>query len=102
MACTAFQMGQDEVVELADKINYLGNNTVCFSSKISDVVRRIGHWLHWRYCKRRIGALGASMVGAGTESDVVVICIKNLMLGMVVGNQLQKLAENLDKLGQHN
>lgn len=34
---TAFKMGQTDVVALADKINYLGNNTAASADKISDV-----------------------------------------------------------------
>ena len=98
---TAFQMGQDEVVELADKINYLGNNTAASAPKISDVVRRIGPLGSiGGIASGEIAALGASMVGAGTESDVAATGIKNLMLGMVVGNQATKTqAELFDRLG---
>ena len=98
---TAFQMGQDEVVELADKINYLGNNTAASAPKISDVVRRIGPLGSiGGIASGEIAALGASMVGAGTDSDVAATGIKNLMLGMVVGNQATKTqAELFDRLG---
>lgn len=98
---TAFQMNQTQVVELADKINYLGNNTAASASKISDVVRRIGPLGSiGGIASGEIAALGASMVGAGTEADVAATGIKNLMLGMVVGNQATKTqAEMFDKLG---
>ena len=39
---TAFRMGQDDVVVLADKINYLGNTGPANVQKISEVVNRIG------------------------------------------------------------
>lgn len=39
---TAFKMGQDEVVVLADKVNYLGNTTAASAPLISDVVTRVG------------------------------------------------------------
>lgn len=39
---TAFKMNQTEVVDLADKINYLGNTTAASAPLISDVVTRIG------------------------------------------------------------
>lgn len=98
---TAFQMNQTQVVELADKINYLGNNTAASAPKISDVVRRIGPLGSiGGIASGEIAALGASMVGAGTEADVAATGIKNLMLGMVVGNQATKTqAEMFDKLG---
>lgn len=98
---TAFQMNQTQVVELADKINYLGNNTAASAPKISDVVRRIGPLGSiGGIASGEIAALGASMVGAGTEADVAATGIKNLMLGMVVGNQATKTqTEMFDKLG---
>ena len=39
---TAFNMGQKDVEELADKINHLGNNTAASALPISEVVTRIG------------------------------------------------------------
>ena len=39
---TAFNMTQDEVAGLADKINYLGNTGPANAKKISDIVTRIG------------------------------------------------------------
>ncbi|SUH36871.1 transglycosylase [Salmonella enterica subsp. enterica] len=39
---TAFKLTQEEVVVLADKINYLGNTGPANAKKISDIVTRIG------------------------------------------------------------
>lgn len=98
---TAFQMNQTQVVELADKINYLGNNTAASAPKISDVVRRIGPLGSiGGIASGEIAALGASMVGAGTEADVAATGIKNLMFGMVVGEEATKTQVAMfDKLG---
>ena len=75
---TAFQMNQTQVVELADKINYLGNNTAASAPKISDVVRRIGPLGSiGGIASGEIAALGASMVGAGTEADVAATGLTN-------------------------
>ena len=88
---TAFKMNQVEVVDLADKINYLGNNTAASAPKISDVVRRIGPLGEiGGVASGEIAALGASMVGAGIESEVAATGIKNLILGMVAGEGATK------------
>lgn len=39
---TAFKMGQSDVIELADKVNYLGNTTAASAPLISDVITRVG------------------------------------------------------------
>ena len=88
---TAFKMNQDQVIELADKINYLGNTTAASAPKISDVVRRIGPLGEiGGVASGEIAALGASMVGAGIESEVAATGIKNFILGMVAGEGATK------------
>lgn len=88
---TAFRMNQAEVIELADKINYLGNTTAASAPKISDVVRRIGPLGDiGGVASGEIAALGASMVGAGIESEVAATGIKNMILGLVAGEGATK------------
>lgn len=88
---TAFKMSQPEVVELADKINFLGNNTAASAPKISDVVRRIGPLGEiGGVASGEIAALGASMVGTGVESEVAATGIKNMILGLVSGEGATK------------
>lgn len=88
---TAFKMNQAEVVELADKINYLGNTTAASAPKISDVVRRIGPLGDiGGVASGEIAALGASMVGAGIETEVAATGIKNMILGLVAGEGATK------------
>lgn len=88
---TAFKMNQSQVVELADKINYLGNTTAASAPLISDVVRRIGPLGEiGGVASGEIAALGASMVGAGVESEVAATGIKNMILGMVAGESATK------------
>lgn len=83
---TAFAMDQDKVVELADKINYLGNTTAASAPLISDVVTRIGPLgAVGGMASGEIAALGASMIGAGIQSEIAATGIKNLILGMTVG-----------------
>lgn len=88
---TAFQMGQSDVVALADKINYLSNNTASTAAQISDVVTRIGPLGEvGGMASGEIAALGASMVGSGVQSEVAATGIKNLILGMTAGAGVTK------------
>ncbi|WP_295157123.1 phage tail tape measure protein [Selenomonas sp. AE3005] len=98
---TAFKMGQDDVVNLADKINYLGNTTAASAPLISDVVTRIGPLGEiGGVASGEIAALGASMVGTGVQSEVAATGIKNLILGMVAGEGATKSqAAAFKKLG---
>ena len=83
---TAFQMSQPEVVELADKINYLGNTTAASAPKISDVVSRIGPLGEvGGVASGQIAALGASMVAANVPSEVAATGIKNMILALTKG-----------------
>lgn len=88
---TAFKMNQEEVVALADKVNYLGNTTAASAPLISDVVTRIGPLGEvGGVASGEIAALGASMVGVGIPSEVAATGIKNLVLGMAAGEGATK------------
>ena len=88
---TAFKMNQDEVIALADKINYLGNTTAASAPLISDVVTRIGPLGEvGGVASGEIAALGASIVGVGVQSEIAATGIKNLILGMTQGNKASK------------
>ncbi len=88
---TAFKMGQDDVNQLADKINYLGNTTAASAPLISDVVTRIGPLGEvGGVASGEIAALGASMVGAGIQSEVAATGLKNMILTLVSGEGATK------------
>lgn len=88
---SAFDLNQDGVVALADKINYLGNTTAASAPLISDVVTRIGPLGEiGGLASGEIAALGASMIETGTQSDVAATGIKNLILGMAAGEGATK------------
>lgn len=88
---TAFKMNQEEVVALADKVNYLGNTTAASAPLISDVVTRIGPLGKvGGVASGEIAALGASMVGVGIPSEIAATGIKNLILGMSAGEGATK------------
>lgn len=92
---TAFKMGQSDVVALADKINYLGNTTAASAPLISDVVTRIGPLGSiGGVASGEIAALGASMVGAGINSEIAATGIKNMILSLVSGSGATKTQAN--------
>ena len=88
---TAFKMSQPEVIALADKINYLGNKTAATASQISDVVTRIGPLGSiGGVASGEIAAMGASIVGAGINSEMAATGIKNFILGLTAGETVTK------------
>lgn len=88
---TAFNINQNDVELLADKVNYLSNNTAASAPLISDVVTRIGPLgAVGGMASGEIASLGASLVGAGIQSDVAATGIKNLILTMVAGESATK------------
>lgn len=88
---TAFKMNQTEVVDLADKINYLGNTTAASAPLISDVVTRIGPLGEvGGVAAGEIAALSASMVGSGIQSDVAATGLKNMILALTAGESATK------------
>jgi TP901 family phage tail tape measure protein len=97
----AFRMNQQQVVALADQINYLGNTTAASAPKISEVVRRIGPLGEvGGAAAGQIAALGATMVSAGITEEVAATGIKNLILGLTAGEGATKSqAEAFKALG---
>ena len=91
----AFKMTQSEVIDLADKINYLGNTSGAKAPLISDVVTRIGPLGEiGGVASGEIAALGASMIGTGVQSEIAATGIKNLILGLVAGEGATKAQAN--------
>ncbi|WP_151806618.1 phage tail tape measure protein [Acinetobacter bereziniae] len=88
---TAFRMNQDEVVELTDKINYLGNNTPAAAKAIMDIVQRIGPLGEvGGFASGSIAALGATLRGMGISEEIAATGIKNTMLALVAGESATK------------
>ncbi|HHA2409300.1 TPA: phage tail tape measure protein [Stenotrophomonas maltophilia] len=98
---TAFRMGQDDVVVLADKINYLGNTGPASVQKISDVVNRIGALGEVAGLgSGPLAALGATVAGMGIESEVSATGIKNMLLTLSSGEAAtSRQVAAFDKLG---
>lgn len=88
---TAFRMTQDEVVGLADKINYLGNTGPANAAAISDVVTRIGPLGEVAgVASGEIAALGATISGMGVAPEVAATGIKNFMKALTAGGAATK------------
>ncbi|HBL9985799.1 TPA: phage tail tape measure protein, partial [Salmonella enterica subsp. enterica serovar Fomeco] len=80
---TAFKLTQEDVVVLADKINYLGNTGPANAKKISDIVTRIGPLGGVAgVASGEIAAMGATIAGMGVESEIASTGIKNFMLSL--------------------
>ncbi len=88
---TAFKMTQKEVVDLADKINFLGNTGAAKANQISEVVTRIGPLGEVAgVSSAQIAALGATIVGTGTDTAVASTGLKNFMLTLTAGASATK------------
>lgn len=88
---TAFKLGQDEVVALADKINYLGNTGPANARQISDIVTRIGPLGEVAgLASGQIAAMGATLAGMGIGEEIAATGMKNFMLALTAGTSATK------------
>ncbi|EBP2593524.1 phage tail tape measure protein, partial [Salmonella enterica] len=88
---TAFKLTQEDVVVLADKINYLGNTGPANAKKISDIVTRIGPLGEIAgVASGEIAALGATIAGMGVEPEIAATGIKNFMKALTAGGAATK------------
>ncbi len=91
---TSFRMGQKEVVDLADKINFLSNNGAATAKQISSIVTNIGPLGEVAgLASGEIAAMGATLAGIGVAEDKAATGMKNFMLAMTAG----KAATNTQK-----
>ncbi|EDN4842367.1 phage tail tape measure protein [Salmonella enterica subsp. enterica serovar Gaminara] len=81
---TAFRLTQEDVVVLADKINYLGNTGPANAKKISDIVTRIGP------LGGVAGVASGEIAAMGVESEIASTGIKNFMLSLTAGKSATK------------
>lgn len=98
---TSFTLTQDEVVTLADKINYLGNKSAANTQQISEIVTKIGPLGEVAgLANGEIAALGATLVAVGVQEDVAATGIKKVMTTMTAGSAATKRQKAvLDQLG---
>ncbi|KAF1719796.1 phage tail tape measure protein [Pseudoxanthomonas wuyuanensis] len=88
---TAFRMNQDAVVQLADRINYLGNTGPANVRQISEVVNRIGALGEVAGLQSGpLAALASTVAGMGIQSEVSATGIKNMLLTLASGSAATK------------
>ncbi len=88
---TAFDMGQQGVVELADKINHLGNTGPANTKQISGIVTAIGALGGVAGLNTgQIAAMGATLAGVGVQEEVAATGMKNFMLALTAGSAATK------------
>lgn len=87
----AFRMTQPQVNALADKINYLGNNTAASAKDIMEIVQRIGPLGEVAgAASGSIAAMGATLRGMGVQNEIAATGIKNLLLNLSAGKAATK------------
>lgn len=98
---TSFGLSQEQVVELADKINYLGNTSAANAQQISSIVTKVGPLGEVAgFANGEIAALGATLVAVGVQEDVAATGIKKVMTTMTAGSAATKRQQAvLDSLG---
>lgn len=98
---TSFGLSQKQVVELADKINYLGNTSAANAQQISEIVTKVGPLGEVAgFATGEVAALGATLVAVGVSEDVAATGIKKVMTTMTAGNAATKRQTMvLDRLG---
>ena len=98
---TAFKMNQEQVVGLADKINYLSNTSAASAPKIAGVVTSVGPLGDVAgVTSGDIAALATSMISVGVGEEIAATGIKNLMVNMTKGSSATKKQQQaFSKLG---
>ena len=87
----AFGMTQDQMNVLADKINYLGNNTAASAKDILEITQRIGPLGSVAgAASGSIAAMGATLRGMGVQNEIAATGIKNLLLSLTAGASATK------------
>lgn len=96
---TAFQLSQNDVVVLADQINYLGNTSSEKAIKLAEIVTNIGSLGQIANLSAAdIAAMGAAMTKV--NSSVASTGIKNVIKAMTAGTSATKRqAEGFDRIG---
>lgn len=95
---SAFRMTQPQVNALADKINFLGNNTAASAKDIMEIVQRIGPLGEVAgAASGSIAAMGATLRGMGVQNEIAATGIKNLLLNLSAGKAATKAQKEVFK-----
>ncbi|MGS1116870.1 phage tail tape measure protein [Castellaniella sp. UC4442_H9] len=95
---TSFKLTQPQVVDLADKVNFLSNNTAASAQQISAIVTRIGPLGSVAgLASGEIAAMGATLAGIGVNEEQASTGLKNFMLAMTSGRAATKTQQQVFK-----
>ena len=79
------------LIELTDKMNYLGNTTGASAAKITDFVNRTGNIGKLAgFSADKVAAIGASLIEQGMDADVAATGAKKVFSAMTKGNAVTK------------
>lgn len=82
---------QNQVVQLADQINYLGNTGPTTAANITDVVTRVGSLGQIAgFTASDVAALGSTIGSAGIQSEVAATAIKKVFTTLASGQKMTK------------
>lgn len=82
---------QNQVVQLADQINYLGNTGPTTAANITDVVTRVGSLGQIAgFTAADVAALGSTIGSAGIQSEVAATAIKKVFTTLASGQKMTK------------
>lgn len=97
----AFNMDQEEVVALADKINYLSDNSAATAPAISNIVSRVGALGGVAgMTSGDVAAIGTAMVSMGVGEEVGATAIKKIATQLTKGTAATKTQQKaFEKLG---
>ena len=87
----ALKLPYDDLIELTDKMNYLGNTTGASAAKITDFVNRTGNIGKLSgFSADKVAAIGASLIEQGMDADVAATGAKKVFSAMTKGNAVTK------------
>ena len=87
----SLNLSYDELVELTDRINYLGDKTGASAPAITDFVNRIGSIGKVAgFSEKQVAALGASLIEQGMEAEVAATGARKILVALSKGNATTK------------
>lgn len=87
----ALNLPYDGLVELTDKMNYLGNTTGASAANITDFVNRVGNIGKMAgFSADKVAAIGASLIEQGMDPDVAATGAKKVFSAMTKGSAVTK------------
>lgn len=97
----AFQLPKDEVVNLADQLNYLSNNTNATAQDLAGIVTRVGSLGGMAGVNTSsVAAMADVLVATGVDDDSAATSLRNMFLKWTAGSAATSTEEKvMGKLG---